>query len=114
MNAGPREQFGADREQRAVDAQICPVLALAERAHERRRLAGAQRHTQRVVGLESCGGLLGGQLLGHGAGSLPHGREMSTAQITNHAAIAAQRVFAQIYRPLPSSVGLIHACGEFA
>jgi len=39
---------------------------------------------------------------------------MSTAQITNHAAIAAQRVFAQIYRPLPSSVGLIHACGEFA
>jgi hypothetical protein len=67
MNAGPREQFGADREQRAVDAQICPVLALAECTHERRRLAGAERHTQRVVGLQPCGGLLGGELFGHGA-----------------------------------------------
>ena len=67
MNAGPREQFGKNREQRAVDAQIRPVLALAERAQERRRLAGAERHTQRVDGLQPCGGLLGGQLLGHGA-----------------------------------------------
>ena len=50
VHAGPREQFGADREQRAVDAQIRPVLALAERAQERRRLAGPERHPQRVGG----------------------------------------------------------------
>ena len=57
----------SDREQRAVDAQIGPVLALAERAHERGRLAGAERHPQRVGGLKARGGLLGGELLGHGA-----------------------------------------------
>ena len=67
MHAGPREQLGQDGEQRSVDAQIGPVLARAERAQERRRLSGAERHTQRVGGLEPRGGLLGGELLWHGA-----------------------------------------------
>ena len=68
MNALPREKFGADREQCAVDAQIGPIVALTQRAHEGRRLAGSERHPQRVGGLDPCGGLLGGQLFGHGAG----------------------------------------------
>jgi hypothetical protein len=69
VHTGSREQFGADREQRAVHAQIHPVLALAEGAHERRRLAGAERHPQPVGGVEPRGGLLGSQLLWHCAGS---------------------------------------------
>ncbi len=67
MHARPREQFSKNREQRTVDAQICPVLALAERTQKRRRLAGAERHPQGVDGRQASGGLLGGQLLWHGA-----------------------------------------------
>ncbi len=48
MDAGPREQLRADREQCAVDAQIGPVLALAERAQKRGRLARTERYAQRV------------------------------------------------------------------
>ena len=86
-DAGPGEQLGEDREQRTVDTQICPVLALAERAQEGRRLAGAERHAQRVVGLQAGGGLLGGELLGHGAESIASN---------------------------PSNVELTHALPEFA
>ncbi len=67
VDAVAREQFGEYRDQRAVDAQIGPVIAFAECAHERGRLAGAQGHPQRVGGLKARGGLLGGELLGHGA-----------------------------------------------
>ncbi len=73
VHAVPREQFGAHREQRAVDAQIRPVLALAERAKERGGLAGTEGHAQRVFGVEPRGGLLGAQFLGHCGGSyIPH------------------------------------------
>jgi hypothetical protein len=65
VHAGTREQFGTDREQRAVDAKIRPVLALAERTQERGRLTGPQGHSQRVFGVEPRGGLLGGQFLWH-------------------------------------------------
>ena len=51
MDAGTREQFGADREQRTVDAQIRPVLALAERTQERGGLAGPEWHSQSVFGV---------------------------------------------------------------
>ena len=67
MHARPREQFGKNREQRTVDAQICPVLALTQRAQERRRLAGPKRHPQRVGRLDPRSGLLGGELGWHGA-----------------------------------------------
>jgi hypothetical protein len=66
VNALAREQFGENREQRAVDPQIRPVLPLAQRAQERGRLAGTQRNPQGVGGLEQGGGLLGGELLRHG------------------------------------------------
>jgi hypothetical protein len=65
VHAGTREQFGTDREQRAVDAKIRPVLALAERTQERGRLTGPQGHSQSVFGVEPRGGLLGGQFLWH-------------------------------------------------
>ncbi len=62
-----REQFGTDREQRAVDAQIRPVIALAKHAQERGRLSWAERHPQGVRGLEPRGGLLDGELGWHAA-----------------------------------------------
>ena len=46
-----------------ADAQVLPVVALAERPHERGRLAGPERHGQRVPRAHARGGLLGGQLL---------------------------------------------------
>ena len=52
VDARAREQFRADREKRAVDAQIRPVLPLAQRAQERGRLAWAERHPHGVRGLE--------------------------------------------------------------
>ena len=73
VHAGPREQFGADREQRAVHPKVGPVLALAERTQERGRLAGAERDAQRVVGCQACGGLLGGQLVGMARPYRSHG-----------------------------------------
>ena len=63
------EQFGADGEQRAGDAKIRPVLALAQGTQERRWLAGPERHSQRVFGVEPRGGLFGTQFLWHCAGS---------------------------------------------
>ena len=47
-------------QQRAVDAQLGPVVALAERREELRRLARAERDPERVGGLDSGGGVVGG------------------------------------------------------
>ena len=52
-------------EQRAVDAQVLPVVALAERLQERGRLAGAERDPERVGRLEQGGGLLRADRLRH-------------------------------------------------
>ena len=64
------EKRGADAEQRAVDPQVVPVVALTERRHERGRLPGRERDPERVGGLEAGGGIGGGELLGHGADSI--------------------------------------------
>ena len=63
------EDVAADREQRAVDAQVLPVVAPAERLEELRRLPGAERDSERVGRLEPGSGLIGG----HGASVFPRG-----------------------------------------
>ena len=55
----PGEQQGA------VDPQLRPIVALAERRHERRRLAGAERDPERVRRLEPGGCLLWGDRVRH-------------------------------------------------
>ena len=42
VDVGVVEELGADQEQGAVDAQVLPVVALAERLQQRRRLARAR------------------------------------------------------------------------
>jgi hypothetical protein len=59
------EDRAVDEQQGAVDPQLLPVVALAERLEEGRGLAGAERDPERVAGLEPRGGLLRGEGLGH-------------------------------------------------
>ena len=48
VDVGVVEELGADQQQRAVDAQVLPVVALAERLQQRGGLAGAQRDAEGV------------------------------------------------------------------
>ncbi len=59
------EELGADAEERAVDLEVLPVVALAERRHEVRRLAGGERDAERVRGKEAGRGVGWGERLGH-------------------------------------------------
>jgi hypothetical protein len=43
VDAGPREQLSADRDQRTRDAQAIPIVAFAERAQESGRMPGPER-----------------------------------------------------------------------
>ena len=63
------EELGPDSEERAVDLQVLPVVALAQRGHEVRRLTRRERDAERVGGEKAGGGLGGGERLGH-AGNL--------------------------------------------
>jgi len=56
VDPGAAEELGPDSEQRAVDAQVLPVVALAERRQEARRLPRPERQAEGVVGPDqSCG-----------------------------------------------------------
>ncbi len=55
VDPGAAEQFGPDAEQGAVHAEVLPVVALAERRQEARRLARTERQPEGVVGPDqSC------------------------------------------------------------
>ena len=64
------EEGGPDAEQGAVDPQVLPVGALAQRRHERRRLPGREWDPERVRSLQSGGGVGSAERLGHGADSM--------------------------------------------
>ncbi len=51
------EERGEDEQQGRPDPQLLPVVPLAERLEQRRRLAGSERHREGVLGLEQPGGL---------------------------------------------------------
>ena len=60
MDARAGEQLGPDAEQGAVDAEVGPVVALAEGVEEARRLPGAERQPERVGGADERGCFGGG------------------------------------------------------
>jgi hypothetical protein len=68
------EELGADSQQRAVDLQVLPVVALAERRHEGGRLAGREWDPERVGCVDARGGVGGAEGLSHG-GTLPRRSE---------------------------------------
>src|SRR5438552_6402813 len=53
------EGLAEDEQERAVDAQVLPIVALAKRLQERTGLAGAQGNAEGVGGPETRGGLRG-------------------------------------------------------
>ena len=61
------EDLRVDEQQRPVDAQLLPVVALAERVEEAAGLARPEREPDGVAGLDPGRGLGWGQRLGHGA-----------------------------------------------
>ena len=54
VHAGVLVGLAPGEQQRAVDPQVGPVVALAERRHEGGRLAGAERDPERVGGLAAA------------------------------------------------------------
>ncbi len=60
------EDLAEHREQRAVDAQVDPVVTARERLHKGRRLPRAERDAQRVGGADAGYGLVGAEGRWHG------------------------------------------------
>ena len=61
MDVRVLEELAPYGEQRTVEAQLAPVVALAERLDQPSGLAGGEAEADRVVGLDPPGGLLGGE-----------------------------------------------------
>jgi hypothetical protein len=76
VNAVAREQFGTHRKQGTKDAQIGPVLTLAERPQERGRLVPSG--IPNVSSVTSRAAVCSAVSSSVRARPLPHGREMST------------------------------------
>src|SRR2546423_4014556 len=66
VDLGMVEEPRADRQQRAVDAQLLPIVTLAQGGEQAGRLARAQGYPEAVAGLETAGRRFDAERLGHG------------------------------------------------
>ena len=75
------ERLRPGEQQRAVDPQVGPVVALAERRHERRRLPGAERDAERVAAAGAARRPPAGSRLRHPAATYPPSAITATAGV---------------------------------